>query len=200
MAIGAERYSERVLPKRAANALRTAIDLLTDFIHEDLRHLGPDSVLGDEHHLLGYLPTKYQLNYARLFVQRFLACVTVVGWKLHDSREHMLACVAEELALNALITVAKGVLEIEDQDAEGEPVDFDALEDVAYEDMDFQFLFDMSMDGIENTDTGRNLRIVNLPFGDWFKPFTGRVVHPYASPGGAATTDTAGETSEDGGP
>lgn len=184
MAIGIDRYPLQVLPQRGADALRTAIDILTDQVHEDLRHLTHNEVLGDEHHLLSYLPSKYRLKYDRLFVQQFLACLTVVGWKLFESREHALSCVAEELALNALLHVARGVLESEDLDGDApeEEVDFEALEDTAFEDVDFQFLFDMEMDGIEDTDMGREARITNLAFPDWFKPFGERLVHPYSAP------------------
>lgn len=183
MAIGIDRYPPHVLPPRGGDALRAAIDILTDQIHEDLRELAHDAVLGDAHHLLGYLPSKYRLKYDRLFVQRFLACLTVVGWKLFDASEHALSCVAEELALNALFDLARGVLESEDLDGYApEGVDFDALEDTAFEDMDFQFLFEMDQDGIEDTDTGREMRIVNLSFADWFEPFGERLVHPYGAP------------------
>lgn len=108
--------------------------------------------------------------------------VTVVGWKLFDpAHEHRLSCLAEELALHAIVSRAEAVLE----EGEEEPVDFSPLECLAFEDMDFLTLFDPSLDGVEETSTGKYLRMTNLKLREWFEPFNpdrGDAVHPYVDP------------------
>ncbi|NIA26110.1 MAG: hypothetical protein GWP04_11160 [Gammaproteobacteria bacterium] len=41
-------------------------------------------------------------------------------------------------------------------------------------------LYDMAWDGIEDSEFGRELRVMNLVFDEWFAPFYENVqVHPY---------------------
>ncbi len=180
MPIGASESAADLLPKHAWEALRVAAALLIDELHDDLNLLQGDSDFGNTF-AMSFLPNKYLPSYTAGFLRQFLACVTLTGWKLFDSAEHRLSCLAEELALNAIIRRAEAWLE----EREFEPVEFEYLEGVAFEDMDFQMLFDPSLDGIEDTDTGRYMRIANLKFSEWFEPFNaerGDRVHPYVEP------------------
>jgi hypothetical protein len=91
----------------------------------------------------------------------------------------MLACVGEELALRALVTEAEEILE-----ARGAGVaQLADLLELATEDADYELLFYMAWDGIEDSDTAREEGMANLAFDDWFKPFREEYpVHPYVEP------------------
>jgi hypothetical protein len=49
--------------------------------------------------------------------------------------------------------------------------------------MDISVLYDMSLDGIEDTAIGDNMAFANLQFDQWFEPFLNATtpVHPYAA-------------------
>lgn len=181
MAIGRKRYTKKQLPGRAQAALREAVVVLNDELQMDIGALLAGGEFQDTF-VSTYLPDKYLPSYDLGFLRRFLVCVVVVGWKLFDpAHEHRLACTAEELALNAILRRAEAVLEFNEE----EPADFSLVEDDAFEDMDFQMLFDLSLDGIEDSPSGKYLRMVNLKLKEWFLPFNARrgdVVHPYADP------------------
>jgi hypothetical protein len=50
---------------------------------------------------------------------------------------------------------------------------------LAFEDWDFEMLFDPAYDGVEDSVDPRN-EVVNLHFDEWFKPFNDdRVIHLY---------------------
>ena len=87
----------------------------------------------------------------------------------------MIACTAEELALHILIEQATAILETYEIDA-----DFTDFEDHVFQDIDHEFLYDMSMDGIEDSEKGKEMAIANLSFSDWFKPFdnASMPIHP----------------------
>lgn len=178
MAIGERSYPHDELSDRARQALRTAATMVADELFEDVRELASGARTLEDSNAWTYLPPKYRPRYTPLFVQQFLVCVVVVGWKLFDEQqEHRLDCLAEELALNAILTCAEGVVEIE----EGDPVDFGYVVDMAYEDADFEALFDASRDGVEDTHVGRDvLGMTHLKFNEWFRPFNrGYRVHSY---------------------
>jgi hypothetical protein len=58
-----------------------------------------------------YLPRCYQGRYSPLFAKRFLMATATVAWKLAQPQWHHPACIAEELALNAMIRRAETLLE-----------------------------------------------------------------------------------------
>ena len=81
--------------------------------------------------------------------------------------------------MHVLIEEAKEGLE-----ANGIDPDFSELEDQVYQDdMDISVLYDMSLDGIEDTAIGDNMAFANLQFDQWFEPFLNATtpVHPYAA-------------------
>src|SRR5690554_2532568 len=128
--------------------------------------------------MVEYLPPRFLPKYDHLFAKEFLVCVAMVASKLTSPSHSMLACVGEELALHALVTEAEEILE-----ARGAGTDLADLLELATEDADYELLFDMAWDGIEDSDTGRDVRVANLAFDDWFKPFREEYpVHPYVEP------------------
>lgn len=177
MSIGAKSYTKKELPERGWQALRDGLVFLIEELQMDLDALSRGGEFS-ETNAAYFLPSKYLPSYDPAFVRRFLVCVIVVGSKLFDRvHEHRLACTAEELALHAILVRARDVLD----ETEQKPVDFDDVENVAFEDTDFLTLFDPSLDGVEDSPSGKYLRMVNLKLKEWFLPFSeGDVVHPYA--------------------
>ncbi len=93
----------------------------------------------------------------------------MVGWKLAQPGEVMLSCVAEELALWALIKQAEVQFEIADE--ESDPDAWSDFREFVFEDEDFLWLYSPELDGIEESEWGREHAVVNLRFSEWFKPF-----------------------------
>jgi hypothetical protein len=125
----------------------------------------------------------YLARYTPLFAKQFLTCLLTVAWKLTSKEKIVLASVAEEMALHALIQNAQGPTGEEE-------FDFDDFIDEVFEDTDFLWLFDAEFNGIQHTPAQATLRTANLDFDDWFRPFRdASPVHPYvagddAKPGG----------------
>ena len=122
-----------------------------------------------------YLPPQYVPRYTPVFAKQFLACLMTVAWKLRSPEYHVLACVGEELALAAIVRMAESLLELQ-----GVEADFGVFEDIAFEDMDYQFLFEAQHDGIDESSLGRLFGMASLRFPDWMKAFwPENPTHPY---------------------
>jgi hypothetical protein len=159
----------------------SAIDFLTDRFVEDVVSLERDEdVSFDDTEMSAYLPRKYRTRYDRdRFARKFLVCLVVVGWKLRAPGWEPVACVAEELALRAILLTAEETY-AEDHGAEG---DFDALWDAGFQDNDYEFLFDPESDGIEDTEYARRSGLTDIRFSAWFDGFNNTPpVHPYVEP------------------
>ena len=161
------------LPQSHREALYASLCLLVDDFLND-----PDN---DSPLCLTYLPRRYLPKYNGGFGRRFFVSLLTVGYKLAQSDPPVpfFSCTAEELALHVLIEEAKEGLE-----ANGIDPDFTEFEDQVYQDdMDISVLYDMSLDGIEDTSIGDNMAFANLQFDQWFEPFLNATtpVHPYAA-------------------
>jgi hypothetical protein len=123
--------------------------------------------------IVDYLPSTYATRHDNVFAKRFLACVMAVTWKLGQRTEFSLSCLAEELALNAMIKLAE-----KDLEQQGEEHDFDGLRS-AVEDEDFLFLFDPANDGVADL---AGLGMAHMRFDEWFDQFRSATerVHPFA--------------------
>jgi hypothetical protein len=164
------------LPKRIQKALGDAAVIVLDQYLEDLVNLGRGDSF-DQTAMSDALPRKYLPRYDLLFAKAFVVCVSTVSWKLQSPDEQELACVAEELALNAIVGQAQTLLE-----TRGRAVDLGDVYEEAFQDVDFAFLFDARFDGIEESELADHLRMANLRFDDWFKPFANvPYVHPYVA-------------------
>ncbi len=168
------------LPKTHREALRAALAILVDEFLEQYSEIVTGELKFSESSLGGVLPNKHSLRYTPLFAKRFFACLLTVSWKLAQRRpqEPLLACTAEELALDRLIRQAEDILALQELES-----DFEGFRDVAFEDLDYEVLHDPAADGVEDTGVGQRLGLHFLHFDDWFKPFdnAATVVHPYAS-------------------
>ncbi len=125
--------------------------------------------------MAAYLPARFAARYDYLFAKEFVVCLATVACKLVQPGNWPLACVAEELALHVVVEEAEAILE-----AGGEEADFDDVRELAFKDEDYLMLYDMAWDGIGDSEFGRELRVMNLAFDEWFEPFHESVpVHPF---------------------
>jgi hypothetical protein len=168
---------EGLLSPRQEQALRSATVVLLDRFFADVGYLEPGGDFADTD-MVAYLPARFLPKYNHLFAKEFLVALSAVASKLVQPGNWPLACVAEELALNALIEEAESHLE-----ARGEEADLGDFRELATKDKDYMWLFDMAWDGIEDSDLGRQEGVMNLAFDQWFEPFyEGIPVHPYVEP------------------
>ena len=164
---------EDCLPQSHREALHVALCMLVDdFLNN------PED---EEPLFVAALPPKYLLHYDGIFRRKFLVTILTVGYKLALSEPPvpLLSCTAEELGLHVLIEEAKAGLSTQDITP-----DFIEFEDTAFQDdMDILILYDMSLDGVENTPIGDDMAYANLNFYKWFEPFlnASTPVHPYAA-------------------
>ena len=157
-----------VLPESHREALRRGAIVYLDECYEALRQLRPGDSYADSP-IGWYLPRRYDHYYDGRFARDWLVAVTVAGWKLGQPGEVTLSCVAEELALWALMKQAEVQLEIADEESDAEA--WSDFREFIFEDEDFLWLYSPELDGIEESDWGREHAVVNLKFSDWFKPF-----------------------------
>jgi hypothetical protein len=81
----------------------------------------------------------------------------------------VVGCVAEELALFALILQAQVFLDL--RELANDEQAWSDFRDLVFEDEDFLFLFNPELDGIEETEWAREHAVFGLKFNEWFQPF-----------------------------
>ncbi len=169
----------RDLPEPQRRALLAACDLLIDQSFEDLAALDQGAAFRDLW-MAEWVPTKYLPRYDALFAKKLTVCLIAVAGKLTDPHPHLLASVAEEMALAAIVEQA--ATDLEEAGREGDVTELRDVADGAFQDRDFELLFNPRWDGIEETEAGERLAMANLRFEDWFRPFRDEVpVHPYVT-------------------
>lgn len=179
--------------KLAAGALVYATDILVDELFQDVQTLTEeDTTAADCDSPLWHfedLPERYALQYDARFARRFLVTVIAMTTRFTDGSFQQLSCVAEELALKLLLAETNVTLETFGLLDDGVSAALDSFADNVYEDMDHEWLYDDSMDGIDESSVGEALGVAPMAFRAWFTPFNeGRYVHPSAAdePEGAA--------------
>jgi hypothetical protein len=200
--IGTEQYSTHDLSTLQRELLYRAAREVVDRYFEDLHLLRQPDVTFEDTSMADDLPRKHLRRYNRSFARHFLVCTVAVAQKIREPGLHFLACTAEELALHAIINEAEGLAlaEAEIEAAEGRQeaaaeaeraASFSEFRAAAYEDWDFEMLFDGAYDGVEDS-TDPRADVVNLHFADWFTPFRDDVViHPYLDEGQSDTSELA---------
>jgi hypothetical protein len=174
-----ERYlREWVLVK---GLLWHASNTIIDGLFDDITLLGeePDGSGWRKTQYLLDLPPRYGHLYNLLFGRMFLvAMVDVTAAVAADWDEPQ--SVAHELATHLLLTEVRTVQETLEIDLEAGLIEH--LEDVMFEDRDFDLLYSRRMDGIEAYSGEDQFGLVNIDFGSWFVPFAGvRPPAPYAT-------------------
>lgn len=188
----------RVLDNEHQRALEDAIPWSVDHALEDLAAIDlafrrGEKIDWDDLALLSGLPARFRHRYTPLFAKQFVVCLITATNKIVDQKaigQGMFSCVAEELAAHLVIREADGLLLAQRDQAglQDSETDFGAVYELLFEDIDFEWLYQEDMDGVEtDTDAINDLGIAHLAFEEWFEPFPGRFVHPYA----AARTDEA---------
>lgn len=173
-----QAYTDILTPQEQ-QALQTSCDILIDNIIDDLPNVKkPEDV---EDTMLGiYLPQRYMYRYTPRFLRKFAICVITVAWKLAQPEHMMLSSLAEELAAWVIIQEARRQLTDESDEEIENP--FDTFIDAYFEDTDFEYLYDDSYDGIDETELAQDMGILSLAFKDWFSPFSdepSRTPHPF---------------------
>ena len=167
-----------LLTPQQEEALKAGATMLLDKFFADLGHLEAGGGW-DTTDMAMYLPARFAAKYDYLFAKEFVVCLVTVAAKLVQPGNWPLACVAEELALHIIIEEAEAILE-----TRGEEADFGDVRDLAFKDADYEMLYDMAWDGIEDSELGRQMRVANFAFDEWFEPFYENVpVHPYVESG-----------------
>jgi hypothetical protein len=165
----------------------TVIDQLFDDI-ENLRA----TPRGESHDIestwaLSALPPRFADRYTALFAQEFLVAFVDLTTRL-SSEWSPLACVAQELGLRLLLDQVEVVAE--SADVELEAGWREHLEELLFEDVDHEMLYDLSLDGIEDDPSIQPPGMAPMRFEDWFTPFNDdRALPLYALPDQATKTD-----------
>lgn len=170
----------------AAGALVYGMDLLLDELFQDVSALDGDggSVADCEEPmwLLNELPRRYALRYDAHFARRFLVTAVALTTRFTHGTFGELSCVAEELVLRLLLREAEAALDLFGLLDEGVAAALGCFADSVYEDMDHEWLYDDSMDGIDESPVGAYLGVAPMGIGRWFSAFNeARYVHPYAA-------------------
>jgi hypothetical protein len=179
--------AERAAALRRASALAGcliyAADIVIDELIDDIVNLRDEeddtsaSVIEDTW-VLCQLPARFAVGYTPLFAQRFLVAVVDVTGRLTKGWEP-LACVAQELGLRVLLNQVEVVAETADVALEDGWRGH--LEDMLFEDLDHEMLYDPAYDGIEDDPASQPPGMAPMRFEDWFKPFNEeRTMPPYA--------------------
>lgn len=173
-----ERAKVHILSRAQREALLHGAVVLIDELFDDFIHISEGGTVEDTM-VLSDLPPQFQHHYKVLFVKSFIVCVVRVADRLARWRGGTIpASTAECLALRLIIERAKLLLEMKGKVAgKDQELDFDLFEEVAFPDLDIELLFDLALDGIEDTDVARTMGMVLKP-SEWFKPTYGPV-HPY---------------------
>jgi hypothetical protein len=130
--------------------------------------------------VLSQLPSRFAASYTPLFAQKFLVAVVDVTGRLTKGWEP-LASVAQELGLRVLLNQVEVVADTAgvalDQHWRGH------LEDLLFEDLDHELLYNPAHDGIEDDPESQPPGMAPMRFEDWFEPFNDeRTMPPYALP------------------
>lgn len=160
----------------AAGALVWATGVLVDHLFEDVQTLAEEDTTVAEcdsplWHLEA-LPARYALQYDSLFARRFLVTVIALTTRFTDGTFRRLSCVAEELALKLLLDEARVTLETFGLLGDDVSTALETFADTVHEDMDHTWLYDDSLDGIDESPVGNALGVRPLRFKEWFTPST----------------------------
>ncbi|MFE6158615.1 hypothetical protein ACFQ7F_06825 [Streptomyces sp. NPDC056486] len=185
----------------AAGALIWGTDVLMDELFQDAHALDREGSNVAECDrpmwLLDDLPPRYALQYDARFARRFLVTAVALTTRLTEGSFKRLSCVAEELVLKLLLREAEVTLETFGLLDEGVSSALECFAVLVYEDMDHEWLYDDSMDGVDESEVGAALGIAPMGISSWFTPFNeDRYVHPYAADEPDPELDSDPETDE----
>jgi len=186
--IGVEHYATDELTMLQRETLyRTARQVVERYL-DDLEQLARREQPFGQTSMADDLPRKHLHLYDVEFARSFLVCTLTVALKLRAPGEHRLACTAEELALHAIVNEAEALILADPEMDDDAAANFNEFRATAFEDWDYEMLFDAAADGIEDS-TDPKADVVNLRFNDWFKPFNDEsIIHPFLDEGQSDTS------------
>jgi hypothetical protein len=165
-------------------------DELQDIVDHVIRTVEqgrPQPPLHELYYLSDYLPAAYAASYTPHFYSDFMQALSSVIYKLGAGTwgdGTLLSCVAEELAMNAILRFAEGYIDIrrdtDDDTSDLDEVDFHFLWEVCFQDHDFKVLFHPETDGIQDSSVGQAMGMGFLDPSEWFDSFlnAGMLPHP----------------------
>ncbi len=178
---------ERAAAHRRASALAgcliqasvMVVDQLIDDVAELRRREGTAAERIGQTWVFSDLPDRFAARYTALFAQEFLVAFVDVTSLLTRGWEP-LACVAQELGLRVLLDHVDVVAEAADVAL---PDDWRGhLEDLLFEDLDHELLYEQAPGGAGEDPAGQP-GLAALRFENWFRPFNDqRTLPPYALP------------------
>jgi len=183
-----DTYAGSLLDDDVQSALHTAIEIVDDQLLEELASLFSNGTAGLGMFSDVHLPDRYRDQYDAGVLRRLQVCFFRVVDRLSSPPPWPgVSCRGEEFALNAVITQARIGLEVEpppEETAARVERALTDLEQVAFEDLDFEYAFDPAADGIDDPETaeGQRMGVAPLHPSRWFEPFEGHEVHPLARP------------------
>ena len=154
-------------------ALILAAHDVEDLLQDDLE-LTRSGVPITETSLAALMPRRFIPRYDLVFVERLAQTSADFTERLEWAREdglvpyaNFLNSVAEEMLMSQVIQFAMAGAMSEEQ------IDhLEALQELSFEDRDFEWLYDLSQDGVvDDPEVSRFAGFANLNFEDWFKPF-----------------------------
>jgi len=167
---------------RRAALLVAALDIV-DWCIDDLQGSAfglnglPDPENAEESFVYEWFPERHRGAYDEVFFRKVMVTAVQVAADLADPDGGPACCTAEEIVRHAAGAISGRLCE---QAGLGRPwLDPDEM---LLEDVDFEFLYDKDVDGLEDDPGAQAALGVDLnPVQDWFTPFNSdRSVHPYA--------------------
>lgn len=165
---------------RLAGLLVMSALVVADELHHDAACLRIHSIDEAPVLIVWMLPERFKYRYSPVFVQRLttvfadLTRQVQVGWESPS-------CVAQELCVRIWLDQTEILAETHKIDLpDGWRV---SLEDVLFEDLDHEYLFDPAYDGFEDDPDFGPGGMASMRFDDWFRPFRSTQLVPlYALP------------------
>jgi hypothetical protein len=117
------------------------------------------------------------------FTRHFLVATIIVASRLTQRSWTSPASVAEALALHIIVEAARRILEEHELIGEDLGNLYREFDDAAFDDVDHEWLYEMSMDGFEDDeDLQSRLRFTDMRFDAWFdqRPMSSSFVDPNA--------------------
>lgn len=162
------------LTEETWQALILAANDVEQMLRDDLEQSRSGAPI-TETNLAALMPRRFIPRYDEVFAERLaqtsadlterLERAQKVGWAYPFAT--FLNSVAEEMLMSQVIQFAMDVA----SSAE-EVDDLEALNELSFEDRDFEWLYDLSQDGVvDDPEVSRFAGFANLDFDDWFKPF-----------------------------
>jgi hypothetical protein len=164
--------------QRRRGSLMFAANLVFDHILDDLVVSDPERErLALPRYVDEHLPSRMRRHYHAPFLRKLLAAAAKVAQDLAIDAYTYPACTAEELVLWIVLQQWQMPLDLTELGP-----NWTDLSEYLFEDLDFEYLFDADMDGIEDDPLAHKTSNIEVrPLSEWFAPFnTDSRVHPYA--------------------